>query len=159
MQHTKSGEAHTLIGQGSVKATESVPLSEVAQPSISMDIRSTFLASGCAVGRGAVAGFARFVACADDLDAFRPGEILLADLTTPLCEPAAAMAAAIVTNWGGTKSHAASMARKYGVPAVVGTVDGASRLWTGAYLTVSCPEGESGRVYECAFPSAPIRPL
>jgi len=106
------------------------------------------LASGHAVGAKSAIGIARFVSSANDLAAFEPGDILLAEFTAAEWLPAMERAAAIVTNRGGRTCHAAIMARKLGVPAVVGTIDGASRLWNGAMLKVSCTEGAVGRVYE-----------
>jgi pyruvate,water dikinase len=95
-----------------------------------------------------VTGVARYVACAADIEALRPGEILLADDVPADWRPAIDAAAAIVTNGGGTSSAAARAARELGVPAVVGTVDGASRVWSGATLTVACDRGPVGVVYE-----------
>jgi len=56
-------------------------------------------------------------------------------------------AAAIVTNRGGRTCHAAIIARELGVPAVVGTGDATSTIKSGEVVTVSCAEGDSGRVY------------
>jgi pyruvate,water dikinase len=111
------------------------------------------LASGRAVGAQRVTGVGRFISSATDLDDFRPGEILMAEVTLPEWLPVLQQAAAIITNQGGKASHAAVAARRLGVPAVVGTVDGASRLWTGATLTVCCGEGAVGRVYEGVYPA------
>jgi len=105
------------------------------------------VASGQAVGEGVVTGVARFVASARDLDKLQPGEILMAESTGPDWEPAMALASAIVTNSGGASSHAARTAQAAGRPAVVGTVDGASRRWTGALITVQCA-GRTGVVFE-----------
>lgn len=111
------------------------------------------VASGRAVGDKVAIGIARFVSSDNDLSAFRPGEILMAESTMPEWQSVMQVAAAIVTNQGGGDCHAAIIARKLGVPAVVGTIDGASRLWTGATLTVSCAQGDVGRVYEGVFDS------
>ena len=119
-----------------------------AQEAFSITRNRPVLASGRAVGGHTVTGVARFVASANDLDAFQAGDILLAEFTVPEWLPAMERAAAIVTNLGGPTCHAAVTALELGVPAVVGTVDGASRLWNGAVLTVSCEDGEVGRVYE-----------
>lgn len=110
------------------------------------------LVTGRAVGEKVATGIARVVASARDLDAFRPGEILVADTSTPAWQPVMKTAAAIVTNRGGRTCHAAIVARELGVPAVVGTGDATSKLSTGAVLTVSCAEGDVGRVYEGAIP-------
>ena len=110
------------------------------------------LVTGRAVSEKVATGSARVVASARDLAAFRPGEVLVADTTTPDWQPVMKTAAAIVTNRGGRTCHAAIVARELGVPAVVGAGDATSKLRTGAMLTVSCAEGDIGRVYEGAIP-------
>ena len=112
----------------------------------------TVLVTGRAVGEKIATGIARVIASTDDLDTFRPGEILVAETTTPDWQPVMKTAAAIVTNRGGRTCHAAIVARELGVPAVVGTGDATSKLRTGEMLTVSCAEGDVGRVYEGAIP-------
>ena len=116
--------------------------------SLRASMAAPVLASGRAIGRKTVTGVGRFVATTRDLQAFRPGEILMADLTLPEWQAVMETAAAIVTNRGDDSSHAAITALRLGVPAVVGTVDGASRLWSGATLTIDCDRGDVGRVYE-----------
>jgi pyruvate,water dikinase len=112
----------------------------------------TVLVQGRAVGEKIATGVARVVASPNDLAAFRPGEILVAETTTPDWQPVMKTAAAIVTNRGGRTCHAAIVARELGVPAVVGTGDATAKLQTGAVLTVSCAEGDVGRVYDGAVP-------
>ena len=58
------------------------------------------------------------------------------------------VAAAIVTNSGGRTSHAAIVSREIGIPAVVGTGEATEKIKSGKEITVSCAEGEVGRVYE-----------
>ncbi len=76
----------------------------------------------------------------------------MAETTTPDWQPVMKTAAAIVTNRGGRTCHAALVARELGVPAVVGTGDGTSKIRTGETVTVSCAEGDVGKVYEGAVP-------
>jgi pyruvate,water dikinase len=57
-------------------------------------------------------------------------------------------AAAIVTNRGGRTCHAAIIARELGVPAVVGCGDATEVLKDGTLVTVSCAEGDEGRIYD-----------
>ena len=57
-------------------------------------------------------------------------------------------AAAIVTNRGGRTCHAAIIARELGIPAVVGCGDATDRLKNGQQVTVSCAEGDEGRIYD-----------
>ncbi len=110
------------------------------------------LATGRAVGEKIAAGAVRVVADVHDLAAFRPGEILVADTTSPDWEPVMKSAAAIVTNRGGRTCHAAIVARELGVPAVVGAEGATEALRSKATVTVSCAEGETGRVYDGKIP-------
>ena len=78
------------------------------------------LVSGRAVGTKVATGQVRVIRDAHELPMFKPGEVLVADTTTPDWEPVMKTAAAIVTNRGGRTCHAAIVARELGVPAVVG---------------------------------------
>jgi pyruvate,water dikinase len=110
------------------------------------------LVTGRAVGTKVAHGQVRIIRDARHLSEFRPGEVLVADTTTPDWEPVMKTAAAIVTNRGGRTCHAAIVARELGIPAVVGT-DGATReLSSGLEVTISCAEGDIGRVYEGEVP-------
>jgi pyruvate, water dikinase len=115
------------------------------------------LATGRAVGEKIAAGTVRIVSDLHDLAAFRPGEVLVSDTTSPDWEPVMKSAAAIVTNRGGRTCHAAIVARELGVPAVVGAEGATRALRTGAVVTVSCAEGETGRVYDGSIPFAATR--
>jgi pyruvate, water dikinase len=110
------------------------------------------LAEGRSVGERIAAGRAHHIEHIADLAAFRPGEVLVADTTTPDWEPVMKVAAAIVTNRGGRTCHAAIIARELGIPAVVGTGDATSHVPTGTAVTVSCGEGDVGRVYRGEIP-------
>jgi pyruvate,water dikinase len=81
------------------------------------------------------------------LSDFKPGEVLVADTTTPDWEPVMKTAAAIVTNRGGRTCHAAIIARELGVPAVVGTGNALEAIADGSEVTVSCAEGDTGNIY------------
>jgi PEP-utilizing family enzyme/pfkB family carbohydrate kinase len=61
-------------------------------------------------------------------------------------------AAAIVTSHGGRTCHAAIVARELGVPAVVGAAGAVEKLATGRIVTVSCADGEVGKVYDGELP-------
>ncbi len=114
--------------------------------------RGDVLARGRAVGERIASGRARLVLGVDGLGRFQPGEILVADTTTPDWEPVMKTAAAIVTNRGGRTCHAAIVARELGIPAVVGTGDATAQVPSGAEATVSCAEGDEGRVYRGTVP-------
>lgn len=81
-------------------------------------------------------------------DEFQQGDVLVADETTPKWEPIMKKAAAIVTNRGGRTCHAAIVSRELGVPAVIGTGEATARLIDRQPITVSCAEGDEGKVYE-----------
>jgi pyruvate,water dikinase len=110
------------------------------------------LATGRAVGEKIAAGKARIISDADHLSTFKKGEVLIADTTTPDWEPVMKIAAAIVTNRGGRTCHAAIVSRELGIPAVVGTEDATSRVPDGDTVTVSCAEGEVGKIYRGEIP-------
>jgi pyruvate,water dikinase len=76
------------------------------------------------------------------------GDVLVTDITDPNWEPVMKKASAIVTNRGGRTCHAAIIARELGIPAVVGCGDATERLRDGTLVTVSCAEGDTGRIYE-----------
>lgn len=106
------------------------------------------LVTGRAVGGKAVTAKARVIESVEFLHEFQPGEILVSDMTTPDWEPVMKRAAGLVTNRGGRTCHAAIIARELGIPAVVGSANGTEKIQTGQVLTVSCAEGDEGRVYE-----------
>ena len=105
------------------------------------------LARGYAIGTKIAAGHARYIRDVAHLHEFVPGEVLVADTTTPDWEPVMKQAAAIVTNRGGRTCHAAIVARELGIPAVVGCDDATETIPTGEVVTVSCAGGDEGRVY------------
>jgi phosphoenolpyruvate synthase/pyruvate phosphate dikinase len=73
----------------------------------------------------------------------RPGEVLVARITTPAWTPLFAMAAAVVTDVGGPLSHGSIVAREYGIPAVLGTGGATRRVRSGQVITV---DGSAGTV-------------
>ncbi|KHL16053.1 pyruvate,water dikinase [Mumia flava] len=113
-----------------------------------MNERGSVLAEGRAIGQRIGAGAVRVLESVDEMHAFEPGEVLVADMTDPDWEPIMKRASAIVTNRGGRTCHAAIIARELGIPAVVGSGDATSSLANGREVTVSCAEGDAGYVYE-----------
>lgn len=110
------------------------------------------LARGRAVGSKIAVGDARVITHVANLSSFKPGEVLVADMTTPDWEPVMKMAAAIVTNRGGRTCHAAIIARELGVPAVIGCENATDVIENGGLVTVSCAEGDAGKVYDGRLP-------
>jgi pyruvate,water dikinase len=108
---------------------------------------ATPLASGIAIGDAIAAGEVCLLAGAEDIARFRDGCVLVTAVTDPDWVPIMRRAAAIVTDHGGRTSHAAIVSRELGIPAVVGAGDATRVLTDGQTITVSCAEGERGRVY------------
>ena len=106
------------------------------------------LIAGRAVGSRIATGKVRVIERASEMERVRPGDVLVTDMTDPDWEPVMKRAAAIVTDRGGRTCHAAIIARELGIPAVVGTGEGSSILSDGTEVTVSCAEGDEGRVYD-----------
>ncbi len=115
------------------------------------------LAGGRAVGAKVASGKARVITDVSQLNRFHPGEILIADTTTPDWGTVMKAAAAIVTNRGGRTCHAAIVARELGIPAVVGCDNATETIRPGDEVTVSCAEGDAGHVYAGSIPFEMLR--
>ncbi len=113
---------------------------------------SDILIRGRAVGEMIGQGKARVILNVHKLDEFEAGEVLVTNKTDPDWEPIMKKASAIVTNQGGRTCHAAIIAREMGIPALVGCGKATGVLTTGQEVTVSCAEGEEGRVYSGLVP-------
>ena len=106
------------------------------------------LTHGRAIGQKIGAGPVRVINDPSEMERVQPGDVLVADMTDPNWEPVMKRASAIVTNRGGRTCHAAIIARELGVPAVVGCGDATEVLKDGTLVTVSCAEGDEGRIYD-----------
>ena len=124
--------------------------------------------SGRAIGQRIGVGRVCLVKDASEMSKVKTGDVLVADLTDPDWEPVMKRASAIVTNRGGRTCHAAIVARELGIPAVVGCGDATEVLHDGDEVTVSCADGDVGKVYqgllkvevtELALDQMPVPPL
>jgi len=106
------------------------------------------LTTGRAIGQKIGTGPVRVINDPSEMERVQPGDVLVADMTDPNWEPVMKRASAIVTNRGGRTCHAAIIARELGVPAVVGCGDATDVLKDGTLVTVSCAEGDEGRIYD-----------
>jgi pyruvate,water dikinase len=106
------------------------------------------ITTGRAIGQKIGTGVVRVIMDPSEMDRVQPGDILVADMTDPNWEPVMKRASAIVTNRGGRTCHAAIIARELGVPAVVGCSDATDKLKDGMMVTVSCAEGDEGKIYD-----------
>jgi pyruvate,water dikinase len=98
---------------------------------------------GVAASPGAATGTARIIHGPEDFSQMRPGDILVAPITTPAWTPLFAMASAVVTDVGGPLSHGSIVAREFGIPAVLGTRVATYRIRDGETITV---DGLAGTV-------------
>lgn len=112
------------------------------------DRRARPILTGAAVGEAIAAAEACVIRGAEDIARFRDGAILVTEATDPDWVPIMRRAAGIITDHGGPTSHAAIVSRELGVPAVIGTGRATAMLQDGQSITLSCAEGEEGRIYE-----------
>jgi pyruvate,water dikinase len=106
------------------------------------------LVSGKAVGNKIVSGIARIIKSPSEGHKLKEGEILVTDITNPDWNAVIKKASVIITNKGGRTSHASIIAREFGLSAVVGTLNATHAIKDGQQITVSCAEGDIGKVYE-----------
>lgn len=101
------------------------------------------LAHGHSASPGVYEGVARLVRSAADFDRIEQGDVIVTTSTSPTFNIVLPRAGAIVTDHGGVLSHAAIVAREYGIPAVVGCGDATTAIADGARIRV---DGAGGRV-------------
>jgi len=113
-----------------------------------LDGKGTVIAKGKSIGEKISSGKARVVLNINELHLVTPGEIIVANTTTPDWEPVMKAAGGIVTNRGGRTCHAAIVSRELGIPAVVGAENATQNIETGQNVTLSCAKGTEGIVYD-----------
>jgi pyruvate,water dikinase len=96
---------------------------------------------GFAASPGCVEGIARVLLTVNEIGQIREGEILVCPVTAPSWGPVFNKIKAAVSDIGGTMSHAAIVAREYGMPAVVGTGQATRRIKTGQRIRVDGNQG------------------
>ncbi|MBK8575280.1 MAG: phosphoenolpyruvate synthase [Elusimicrobia bacterium] len=105
------------------------------------------LVEGLAVGDAVAVARAQILKRPEDIARFKAGNILVTSNTDPDWAPVMKKAVGIVTDHGGRTSHAAIVSREMGIPALVGTGRATIAIKDGQEITLSCAEGERGRVY------------
>ena len=98
---------------------------------------------GYAASPGVVEGVARVVRDVNEIGAVQQGEVLVCSVTAPSWAPVFPKISAAVSDIGGMMSHAAIIAREYGLPAVVGTGHATKQIKTGDRVRV---DGDNGTV-------------
>jgi len=110
--------------------------------------KSNVILTGNAVGEKIGAGKVKILKSMAEADKFEKGDVLVATTTSPDWEPVMKIASAIITETGGRTCHAAIVSRELGKPAIVGAKNATKILKNEQEVTVSCAEGEVGKVYE-----------
>ena len=86
---------------------------------------------------------ARIVRGPEEFHRLRAGEVLVCPYTNPAWTPLFQQAAAVVVDTGAIASHAAIVAREYGIPTVTGVKDAVAALPTGTLVEI---DGSIGRI-------------
>jgi len=102
------------------------------------------IVTGAAASPGLGTGPVKILKSPKEIGKVEKGDVLVAPMTSPDYVPAMKKAAAIVTDEGGQTSHAAIVSRELGIPCVVGTNDGTTKLKEGTIVTV---DGALGQVF------------
>ena len=147
MEWAKDGETGELFIVQARPETVQASRIEDSIRSYRLESRGAPLVTGAAIGEAIAAGEVCLIRDVRDIGRFRDGAILVTEMTDPDWVPVMKRAAGIVTDHGGTTSHAAIVSRELGVPAIVGTGTATAVLRDGQAVTLSCAEGERGVVY------------
>ena len=125
------------------KELEGIPLLEPSALFTTAKGTEGALVSGTPASRGQAKGMVRIIHGPDEFGSLLSGEILVCPYTNPSWTPLFQRAAAVVVDLGGLGSHAAIVAREYGIPAVMGTGSGTRTLTDGQMVVV---DGTAGLV-------------
>ena len=90
---------------------------------------------------GEVEGTAKVVINYEDLKIVQPGDILVCPGTNPAWTPVFGVAGGVITDRGGTLSHAAIIGREYGLPVIVNTFEGTAKIKTGQRIKMNANDG------------------
>lgn len=110
---------------------------------------------GAAVSPGIAIGTVKVVRSASEFQKLKAGDILVCSTTTPAWTPLFSVAAGVVTDVGGVLSHAAIVAREYGIPAVMGCANATSILIDGEQIEVNGTVGTVQRLVQLNDKSTP----
>ena len=106
------------------------------------------ITTGKSVGSKIANGIATVIKSVKDIHKFKPGQILVTEMTDPDWVPIMRQAAAIVTDKGGRTCHAAIVSRELGIPCVVGTLNATRKIKNKDKITINCAEGDAGLVHK-----------
>ncbi|MDP3986507.1 MAG: phosphoenolpyruvate synthase [Candidatus Veblenbacteria bacterium] len=148
MEWAKDGRSGDLyIVQARPETVQTVKSKTVLE-TYHLESMGKVLVTGAAVGAKIGVGPVNVIRDVKEISRFKPGSVLVTEMTDPDWEPVMKQASAIVTNSGGRTCHAAIVSRELGIPCIVGTNTGTKVLKNKQKVTVSCAEGELGKVYQ-----------
>lgn len=148
MEWAKDGETGELYIVQARPETVQAQSSATSFRHYRLKSKGAAITSGAAIGTAIAAGKACVIRTAADIEQFRNGSILVTETTDPDWVPVMKRAAGIVTDHGGTTSHAAIVSRELGVPAVVGTGNATEAVAENQDITISCADGDIGTIYD-----------
>jgi pyruvate,water dikinase len=140
IEELKPREVQSLIEKR--KAQQERRLARWRMRGVKVD--TTGALKGVVASSGAITGAARIIRDARDFHRLKKGDILVAQYTNPAWTPLFSTAAGLVADTGGAASHAAIIAREYGLPAVMGVGNATEVLRDGEMITV---DGYKGLVF------------
>ncbi len=125
-----------IIPSGDVIAIKAI-VGEMPQPKpeLGVDLRGT---CGCP---GEAEGTARVVFTYEDLKKVKPGDILVCPAANPAWTLVFGIVGGVITDTGGTLCHAAVISREYGLPTVVNTQQGTSKIKSGQRVKIDATNG------------------
>lgn len=118
---------------------------------VSTTTNTSTVLHGLTVNAGSYEGTARVVGDTADFGRIRHGDVLVTRSTSPYFNVVLPLLGAIVTDRGGQLSHAAIVAREYGIPGIVGTRDATRVIPDGARIRVDGAAGEVHVLNASAF--------
>jgi len=142
-----------LDGSGQLWIVQARPITtySIKEPCLRIYVlkeRSKILVTGQAIGQKIGQGRGAVLSNPDQLGEFKRGDVLVTDRTDPAWMPIMKKASAIVTNRGGRTCHAAIVSREMGLPCIIGTTNATEVIHPGQPVTVSCVDGDDGKVFD-----------
>jgi pyruvate,water dikinase len=148
MEWAKDGETGELfIVQARPETVQSQKAASTLQ-TYKLKEQGEGILAGLSIGDAIATGKVSRILSSDDIDQVQDDTILVTEMTDPDWVPIMKRVAGIVTDQGGRTCHAAIVSRELGIPAIVGTGDATHILENDQEVTLSCAEGDEGKIYE-----------
>ncbi len=142
--YKKPQDIEFAIENKEIYIVQSRPITTTAKEK-TWELKGKVLLTGLAASPGIGTGKVKIVRSMKDLEKVKKGDVLVTEMTNPDMVVTMQKSDAIITDEGGSTSHASIVSREMGIPAVVGTKNATSILKEGQVVTV---DGTSGKVYE-----------